>query len=600
MRRNFNTGGLDTLRYYREIWLVDFEFQNKDGERPVPICMVAWEVHSGERIRLWEEELPIGQTPFDIGPQSLFVAYFGCADLGCFRALDWPMPARVLDLFTEFRNLTNGLQVPCGNSLIGALTYFGLPSIDVAEKETMRDLIKRGGPWSDDERHALLTYCQRDVEALSRLLPVMAPRIFLPHSLLRGRSMSAVSAIERNGVPINLERLDLLRANWEDIKKQLINRFDAEYGIFEGQEFRQARFEAWLSRHSIPWPRLESGALDLKEETFRDMANFYPVVRPIKDLRYILSQLRLNALTVGSDARNRCLVSPFATTTSRNAPSNAKFAFGPATWIRNLIEPPPGYGLGYLDWCQQEFGIAAALSEDPKMQAAYQTGSSYLAFGKKAGRVPEAATKKTHPQEHEFFKTLIHGIDYGMQTRGLALRLNCSEFVSRELLEAYQTVFARFWKWRENAIDHAVLNGWQATVFGWTFRIAVAGHAVERKARKKDGKKDSNESFNPRSLLNFWMQANGAEMLRLACCLGSENGIEICCSVHDAILICAPLDRLAYDVERMRGFMVEAARIVLGGFELHTEANLILYPEHYSDPRGAETWQAISSLCRMT
>ena len=36
------------------------------------------------------------------------------------------------------------------------------------------------------------------------------------------------------------------------------------------------------------------------------------------------------------------------------------------------------------------------------------------------------------------------------------------------------------------------------------------------------------------------MQANGAEMLRLACCLATERGIEVCAPVHDAVLICAP------------------------------------------------------------
>jgi hypothetical protein len=49
------------------------------------------------------------------------------------------------------------------------------------------------------------------------------------------------------------------------------------------------------------------------------------------------------------------------------------------------------------------------------------------------------------------------------------------------------------------------------------------------------------------------MQANGAEMLRLACCLATERGIEVCAPVHDAILICAPLDRLDDDVAGMRG-----------------------------------------------
>ena len=39
----------------------------------------------------------------------------------------------------------------------------------------MRDLILRGGPWTDDERNAILTYCESDVVGLARLLPAMLP-----------------------------------------------------------------------------------------------------------------------------------------------------------------------------------------------------------------------------------------------------------------------------------------------------------------------------------------------------------------------------------------------------------------------------------------
>jgi hypothetical protein len=38
--------------------------------------------------------------------------------------------------------------------------------------------------------------------------------------------------------------------------------------------------------------------------------------------------------------------------------------------------------------------------------------------------------------------------------------------------------------------------------------------------------------------------ANGAEMLRLACCLATERGIEVCAPVHDAILCPAGKRRL--------------------------------------------------------
>ena len=67
-------------------------------------------------------------------------------------------------------------------------------------------------------------------------------------------------------------------------------------------------------------------------------------------------------------------------------------------------------------------------------------------------------------------------------------------------------------------------------------------------------------------------------MLRLACCLATEQGIEVCAPVHDAVLICAPLDRLDYDVDRMRAIMAQASRIVLDGFEVAVDADVIRYP----------------------
>ena len=82
----------------------------------------------------------------------------------------------------------------------------------------------------------------------------------------------------------------------------------------------------------------------------------------------------------------------------------------------------------------------------------------------------------------------------------------------------------------------------------------------------------------------------------LACCLGTERGIEICAPVHDAVLICAPLDRLEADVARMQEAMREASRIVLDGFELGTDADVIKYPNRFSDERGAVMWARVMTL----
>ena len=81
------------------------------------------------------------------------------------------------------------------------------------------------------------------------------------------------------------------------------------------------------------------------------------------------------------------------------------------------------------------------------------------------------------------------------------------------------------------------------------------------------------EDSNPRALRNFPMQANGAEMMRIATCLATERGIEVCAPVHDAFLICAPLEHLDADIGRMQRAMAQASRAVLGGFELGTDAS---------------------------
>jgi DNA polymerase I len=97
------------------------------------------------------------------------------------------MPARILDLYVEFRDRTNGLRTPAGAGLIGALVYFGLDTIGAAEKEEMRALVMGGGPWSGEERERILEYCEGDVDALARLLVAMVPRLDLGRALVRGR-----------------------------------------------------------------------------------------------------------------------------------------------------------------------------------------------------------------------------------------------------------------------------------------------------------------------------------------------------------------------------------------------------------------------------
>lgn len=570
---------------FKEIWAADFEFGTPVGGRPEPVCLVARELRSGRLLRLWRDELP-SRPPFDIGPNSLFISYAAAAELSCFLVLGWPMPARILDLYVEFCASTNGLVLPSigrsRRSLLCALSWYGISAITSEEKESGRALALQGS-WSSTEKAALLDYCQTDVDHLEPLLQKMLPEIRgasslgLGHALLRGRYTAAVANMEHAGVPIDTGILARLRQGWHAIKRDLIREIDADYGVFDGAIFKADRFEAWLTRQGIPWPRTDTGRISLDRETFRQASKTYPQVSKLRELRHSLSELRLEKLTVGPDGRNRAALMPFAARSGRNTPSNAKFIFGPSVWLRGLIKPEPGHALAYVDWSSQEIAIAAALSGDQALLDAVQTGDPYLRFAKLAGLAPDDATRQTHEGIRKLCKTCLLGSNYGMGANSLAQRTGTSLLVAEQTQRALAKAFPVFWEWAAHTTDVGELQGQLRTVFGWTMRVAL--------------------DTRPNTLRNFPMQANGAEMLRLACSLATERGITVCAPVHDALLVEADTAELVDVVEATRKAMGEAARTVLGGFEIDTDAVTVCWPGRYMDEdRGRGMWETVMRL----
>lgn len=314
----------------------------------------------------------------------------------------------------------------------------------------------------------------------------------------------------------------------------------------------------------------------LDDDTFRQMARAHPAIAPLRETRHALSKMRLQDLAVGPDGRNRCMLSTFRARTGRNQPSNTKFLFGPAVWLRGLIKPPPGRAIAYIDWSQQEFGIAAALSGDVAMRAAYESGDPYLKFAEQAGAVPKGATKASHGAVREQFKACVLATQYGMGERSLAERIGQSVAQARELLWLHRKTYRTFWRWSDAVVDYAMLNSRLHTVFGWTIRL------------------DSNA--NPRALRNFPMQANGAEMLRLACCLATERGTKVCAPVHDAVLVEDDIADIDSKVAETQRDMSDASALVLDGFRLRSDASVIKYPDRYMDPRGQQMWDTVWDL----
>jgi hypothetical protein len=102
---------------------------------------------------------------------------------------------------------------------------------------------------------------------------------------------------------------------------------------------------------------------------------------------------------------------------------------------------------------------------------------------------------------------------------------------------------------------------------------------------------------NPRSLRNFPVQGNGAEMLRLACCYAIERGITVIAPVHDALLVEGPADKIDEIVAKTQAAMEDASAVVLGGFRLRSDAKVFKFPQRYMDKkRGLKMWNTVAKL----
>lgn len=571
---------------FERVYVIDFEFYSEPGELPKPVCVVSKELVSGEIQVVWLEGEDSGTLvpPYSINENDLFVAFYSSAEWNCHLVLDWPLPGNVIDLFAEFRRVTNGVP-DISNSLLGACKKFGILTIDEAEKEEARRRILQGPPFSEAEKAYILKYCASDVEETTELFKVLVnlPGFDLQTALFHGEYMKAIAKMEHRGIPVDTGTLTLLKENWNQIQERLIQEIDRDYGVYDGRAFKVKKFEKYLADNGIPWKRTEEGNLSLDYETFKTMAQVYPQLEALKVLRHILGQLRLSEIPVGSDGRNRCLLSPFSSLTGRNYPSTKRFLFANAKWLRSLMKPEKGKVVAYIDFEQQEFGIVAYLSNDSQMIGAYESGDPYLSFAKLAGVVPETATKATHPAERKLFKECLLGVQYGMGKEGLAVRIKKSPDYAQELLNYHRRAFKRFWEWQDLVVNSALLFRRIDTGFGWQFFL-------------------NGRETKPKTLQNFPAQAIGAEILRVACVLLEENGIQVIGPVHDALLVEYDEEEADERIMLTVKLMEQASELVLGiGNKIRASPEAVIrYPDRYQDDGEGvqEMWNRILAIAK--
>jgi DNA polymerase family A len=571
---------------------IDTEYRLDENFRQQVICLVAHEWLGNRTYRIWLED---GEREFDLpcDEGTLWVSYVATAELRSMLALGHPLPTHVLDLYVENRWMHNlqeskeerkAKQEEKFFSLPTTLRRFGCESMAAEEKDAMRDLILRGGPYSEQQQKAILDYCESDVNAIDCLLPKMLPRIDFCRAIARGTFVMEVAKIEDRGVSIDLEKLEAIRISRNELILHLIAQHP-HIDVYDGTRFDQKKFETFLAKQNLAdrWRRTRTAILSADESYLEEMGQQFPVIEELRQLKKTVLQLQRDRFQAGKDGRARCPLWPFSSLTGRNQPSAGKkgkngirsespFVFGLPKALRFLIRPKPGMALAYIDWEQQEFAIAALMSGDKEMLQAYRSGNPYLALAKKVGAVPQAATKQTHRLEHEKFKAVVLGVNYGRTKHGLSKVLGLPVEYCERLLRGYWKTFSTYSKWRK--IVRVLMFGYgRIWVWdGWQCSLGIKP--------------------NHKAVGNWPIQSTGAVLLRLAIILAGRKGVRIIAPVHDAVLIEAPEREIEEHMRLTKAAMDEACMAVLGN-TIRTEHQIIRCGERYHDEKGKKVWDLI-------
>jgi hypothetical protein len=206
------------MSVFRQTVVIDFEYEIEAGNLPNVLCMVAYVLDEFLRhvrtIRLWRGEF--GSTPpFDIGPDSLFVAYSAWAEMVCFLVVGWRFPVHVLDLHTAYLAVSN-LLLPYDpeegekrkkprKRLSDACRAYGIEGWEHIDKATIAEDIGNGN-WCKYGRETVFQYCEEDVRKSTELLraqvrcaagfaPIDVPRV-LHWSNYSAKAIARVQEVE--------------------------------------------------------------------------------------------------------------------------------------------------------------------------------------------------------------------------------------------------------------------------------------------------------------------------------------------------------------------------------------------------------------------
>jgi len=415
----------------------------------------------------------------------------------------------------------------------------------------------------DPEKLSL--YSCEDADFTNRLAEVLRPRITAEKldDLLKKIEMPLIPILgemENNG--IKLETAPLIKLNKEvsaklaKLEKEIYKLAGKKFNINSTKQLKEILFVN-LAIPTTGLKKTKTGFSTAEDELIK-LNDLHPIIPRLRDYRELnkLQTTYLNALPALINPRTGRIHTSFnqtVTATGRLSSTDPNLQNIPTRTeegrkIRSAFVAAPGYHLVGFDYSQIELRLAAAMSGDKKMIAAFKAGEDI--HRATAAEINRIAPEKVTGQMRREAKAVNFGIIYGQGPHGLSQNAGISYARARDFIAEYFAAYPSVKKMMDNSIAAARAQGYALTLFGrkrFLPEITSTMPMVRKSAE--------------RMAINTPLQGTAADLIKAAMVKigemirGRDKEIRLLLQVHDELIFEIKKDKIEHYGRKIKKIM---------------------------------------------
>ncbi len=420
-------------------------------------------------------------------------------------------------------------------------------------------------------------YAAADADVTLRLMRVQEPRLqeLGLRKLLDEVDMPLVPVLldmELAGVKINAAFLQEMSARFE----KRLNELEAEVYRLVGYEFNlnsTAQLgEALFGKLALKAPgerKTSTGKVSVAADVLESMQGLHPVIDLILEQRQLakIKSTYLDALPRLVNPKTGRVHTSFNQTgavSGRIASQDPNLQNIPIRTelgreVRRAFIVETGNVLIAADYSQVELRIAAHISKDPGLRAAFAAGQDiHRATAAKVLNIPP---EKVTADQRSFAKRVNFGLLYGMGTLSLAQQAGISMKEAQQFVDAYFAGFPNIKKYIDDTKRKAKVEGYVETLLGRRRYFPIL------QTQTRDARTNVMQRTAEREAINHPIQGTAADILKLAM-INIHRELKkrklearLILQVHDELILEAPKAETDEVAQLVKELMEKAYRL---------------------------------------